>query len=111
MIAKSSSTTVEQLNNESWNGETVSQKTHNMIAKIGENVTIRRFVRYEAAPGSAIGSYIHAGGKIGVMVELLANNPGGRPQDVARDVAMHIAAAEPRFIGRQEGTQKDLDTE
>src|SRR5207253_5195406 len=49
-IAKGKSTTVEQLAGESSNGETVAQKTQNMIAKIGENVTIRRFVRYEAAP-------------------------------------------------------------
>src|SRR5437763_11051190 len=43
MIAKSKSTTVDELANESWNGETVAQKTHAIIAKIGENVTIRRF--------------------------------------------------------------------
>jgi elongation factor Ts len=111
LIAKSKSTTVEQLLSESWNGETVAQKTSNMIAKIGENVTIRRFVRYEAAPSAAIGTYIHAGGRIGVIVELVANNKGERTAEVARDVAMHIAAAEPRFIRREDVTQKDLDTE
>jgi elongation factor Ts len=111
LIAKSKSTTVEQLLTESSNGETVAQKTSNIIAKIGENVTIRRFVRFEAAPSAAIGTYIHAGGKIGVLVELVANNKGERTSEVARDVAMHIAAAEPRFIGREDVTQKDLDTE
>src|SRR2546423_3959544 len=111
LIAKSKATAVDELNNEAWNGETVAQKTHNMIAKIGENVTIRRFVRYDSAPNAAIGTYIHAGGKIGVIVELVANNPGGKAQDVARDVAMHIAAAEPRFLRREDVTQKDLDTE
>ncbi len=111
LIAKSKSTTVEQLHNESWNGETVAQKTQGMIAKIGENVTVRRFVRYEAAPGAAVGTYIHAGGKIGVIVELVANNKGDRTVEVARDVAMHIAAAEPRFIRREDVTEKDLTTE
>jgi elongation factor Ts len=89
----------------------VAQKTANIIAKIGENVTVRRFVRYEAAPNAAIGTYIHAGGKIGVIVELVANNKSERAPEVARDVAMHIAAAEPRFIGREHVSQKDLDTE
>jgi elongation factor Ts len=111
MIAKSKSTTVEQLANESWNGETVAQKTSSMIAKIGENVTIRRFVRYEAAPNASIGTYIHAGGKIGVIDELVANTNADRTAEVARDVAMHIAAAEPRFIRREEVTEKDLATE
>ena len=110
-IAKSRAKTVEELANEAWNGETVAQKTQGIIAKIGENVTIRRFARYEAAQGAAIGTYIHAGGKIGVMVELVANAKGDRGAEVARDMAMHIAAAEPRFIRREDVTQKDLDTE
>jgi elongation factor Ts len=113
LIAKSKATTVDELANEQWNGETVAQKTHNIIAKIGENVTIRRFVRYEAAPNAAIGTYIHAGGKIGVIDELVANDSSksDRAAEVARDIAMHIAAAEPRFIRREDVTQKDLDTE
>ena len=111
LIAKSKAKTVEELANEAWNGETVAQKTQAMIAKIGENVTVRRFARYEAAQGAAIGTYIHAGGKIGVLVELVANARGDRAAEVARDVAMHIAAAEPRFIRREDVTQKDLDTE
>jgi len=111
LIARSKATTVEALLNEPWNGETVAQKTHDIIAKIGENVTIRRFVRYEAAAGAAIGTYIHAGGKIGVIVELVANNKSDRTNEVARDMAMHIAAAEPRFISRDDVTQKDVDTE
>ncbi|HJT17241.1 MAG TPA: translation elongation factor Ts [Thermoanaerobaculia bacterium] len=111
LIAKSKAKDVEQLNNEAWNGETVAHKTQNVIAKIGENVTIRRFAKYDAAPGATIGTYIHAGGKIGVMVELVANNASGNAADAAKDVAMHIAAAEPRFIKREDVTQKDLDTE
>ena len=111
LIAKSKSSTVEQLAGESWNGETVAQKTQNMIAKIGENVTIRRFVRYEAAPNAAIGTYIHAGGKIGVIDEVVANNKSDRAGEVARDVAMHIAATETRFIRREDVTEKDIATE
>jgi len=111
LIAKSKAQDVEQLKNEGWNGETVAQKTQAVIVKIGENVTIRRFAKYEAASGATIGAYIHAGGKIGVMVELVANNKSGNAADAAKDVAMHIAAAEPRFIKREDVTKKDLDTE
>jgi len=111
LIAKSKASSVDDLNKEGWNGETVAQKTQSVIAKIGENITIRRFARYEAAPGAALGTYIHAGGKIGVMAELMANNKSDKAADVARDVAMHIAAAEPRFIRREDVQQKDLDTE
>ena len=110
-IAKSKAKTVEELASEPWNGETVAQQTQAIIAKIGENVTIRRFERYEAAPGATIGTYIHAGGKIGVMVELVANNKNDRAGEVARDVAMHVAAAEPRFVRREDVTQKDIDSE
>ena len=111
LIAKSKANTVEELANEPWNGETVAQKTHALIASIGENVTVRRFARYQAPQGGALGTYIHAGGKIGVMVELVANNASDRAAEVARDVAMHVAAADPRFIHREDVTQKDLDTE
>ena len=111
LIARSKANSVDEINKEQWNGETVSQKTQNLIATLGENVTLRRFARYEAAKNGSIGTYIHAGGKIGVMVELVANNKGDRSTEVARDVAMHIAAAEPRFLSRQDVTQKDLDTE
>lgn len=110
LIARSKATTVEELNNEAWNGETVGHKTQALIATLGENVAVRRFARYEAAEGAAIGTYIHSGGRIGVMVELVANSGGNRAGEVARDVAMHIAAADPRFVRREDVTQKDLDT-
>jgi len=111
VIAKSKATTVDELNAENWPGssETVGQKTAEMIGSIKENITIRRFIRYVAAPGAVIGTYIHGGGKIGVIVELVGSEAKGA--DVARDVAMHVAAAEPRFLHRDEVTQKDLDTE
>jgi len=112
VIAHSKANTVEELNNDSWPGNgTVADKTKEVIASIKENITIRRFARFEAPENGAIASYIHAGGKIGVMVELVANKAAEKSAEVARDVAMHIAAAEPRFVHRGEVTQKDLDTE
>jgi len=63
----------------------------------------------------AVGTYIHAGGKIGVLVELNCESDFvARTEDfqeLLRDIAMHIAAADPRFVGRDEVTQADLDRE
>ena len=117
VIAQSSADSVDALNAEPWpgdsEGQTVGQKVLAMIGSIKENITIRRFVRYESAANAVLSSYIHAGGKIGVLVELVATSgeKNARMGETAKDVAMHIAAAEPRFIRRDEVTQKDLDTE
>ncbi|MGZ5472625.1 MAG: translation elongation factor Ts [Thermoanaerobaculia bacterium] len=115
VIAKSKSSSVDELLAENWPGtsEPVSQKVAEQIASIKENISIRRFARYEAPANAKIGTYIHGGGKIGVMVEILAENCNGTPAvgEVAKDIAMHIAAAEPRFLRREDVTQNDLDTE
>jgi len=112
VIAASKAQSVEQLNDETWPGssETVAQKTQEMIASIKENISIRRFTRYEAPADGVIASYIHAGGKIGVMVEL-AGGDSDHGKEVAREVAMHIAASDPRFLRREDVTEKDLETE
>ena len=114
VIAKSRANSVEELNQEAWPGstETVAQKTQEMIAGIKENITIRRFERYEAGTDAVLGTYIHGGGKIGVMVELQGAGAAAEgASELAREIAMHIAAAEPRFLRREDVTQKDLDTE
>ncbi len=117
VVSQSKADSVDALNNEPWPGDaenqTVGQVTQAKIGSIKENITIRRFVRYEAAANAVFSSYIHAGGKIGVLVELVATSgeKSAKMSEIARDVAMHIAAAEPRFLHRDEVTQKDLDTE
>jgi elongation factor Ts len=67
-----------------------------------------------AAEG-AVGSYIHAGGRIGVLVEVNCETDFVARtddfQDLVRDIAMHIAAAEPRFVSRDEVTDEVLETE
>jgi elongation factor Ts len=114
-IAQSNANTVDEFLAETWPGtsEPVSQKVAEQIASIKENISIRRFARYESPASSKIGTYIHGGGKIGVMVEVVAQSgsTGAHLDEVAKDVAMHIAAAEPRFLSREDVTQKDLDTE
>ena len=72
-------------------GKTVEEVRHELISKIGENVQIRRVVISSAA-ATSVGTYLH-GARIGVMVELDTDNT-----DLARDVAMHIAASKPIVV-------------
>jgi len=65
-----------------------------LIATIGENMSIRRFARVET--DGVVATYIHGGGKIGVLVGI----EGDTDSDLARSVAMHVAAANPQFISR-----------
>jgi elongation factor Ts len=83
--------------------ETVSLK----VAVIGENIVLNQLALIEAAPGNSLASYVHMGGKIGVVVE----GAGGASQEALHDVALHIAAAEPRYVNRSEVTDKLLETE
>lgn len=72
-------------------GGTVEEARNALIAKVGENIQIRRFVRVDAANGIAA-TYLH-GGRIGVLIHLSAGD-----EALARDIAMHIAAIKPQFI-------------
>jgi elongation factor Ts len=71
-------------------GETVEQARQALVSKIGENIQVRRFVR--ASTEGSLGAYVH-GGKIGVLVDL-----SGGSEELARDLAMHVAAMSPEFV-------------
>lgn len=94
-------------------GHTVEQVVATKIATIGENVSIRRFVSYRAGNQGIFGTYVHGAGRIGVIVELGAENSQHKPQldTIAKDVAMHVAASEPRYVKREEVPPRDLETE
>jgi len=77
-------------------GQTVEQALSRLIATIGENMSIRRFERVEVDGVTA--AYVHGGGKIGVLVGIT----GDVDADLARGVAMHVAAANPKFISRDD---------
>jgi elongation factor Ts len=83
-----------------WEGAaTVDELIKTKISKIGEKLEVRRYARFKAATDSTVGCYIHLGGKIGVLVELAGS---GDLSALAKDVAMHVAASQPEFIGRDE---------
>ena len=86
---------------------TVAEMVNRAVAKIGEKITIRRFARLE---GQLVDTYIHLGGKIGVIVAAkTADAEKARP--AVHDVAMHIAAAKPGVLHRDEVDPADLDKE
>ena len=86
---------------------TVAEMVNRAVAKIGEKITIRRFARME---GQLVDTYIHLGGKIGVIVAAkTADAEKARP--AVHDVAMHIAAAKPGVLHRDEVDPADLDKE
>jgi len=74
-------------------GENVEAKRNALVQKIGENITIRRFVCYETSGRIAV--YLH-GNRIGVMVDYT-----GGDEQLGKDLAMHIAAANPQFLSRE----------
>lgn len=83
-------------------GRTVAEELTHQIATIGENMNIRRFARFEA-PAGVVANYIHGGGKIGVLVQLETANTGDeRVSALARQLAMHVAAANPQYLCREE---------
>ena len=83
---------------------TVESTRAALVGKIGENMAIRRFVRIEAT--GKLASYVHGGSKIGVMVDVV----GGDDQ-MAKDIAMHIAASKPKALDSSGVPAELLDTE
>ncbi|NSL51155.1 translation elongation factor Ts [Calidifontibacillus erzurumensis] len=80
------------------NGPTVEEHINAAIAKIGEKISLRRFQLVTKEDGDAFGVYLHMGGRIGVLAVLAGTND----TELAKDIAMHIAAANPRYVSREE---------
>ena len=86
---------------------TIEQMISQMVATIGENIVLNRIAIMEAGEGNTLSSYIHGGGSIGVVVE----GSVAAGEEALHDVALHIAASEPRFVGREQVTDNILATE
>ncbi len=98
--AETSATDIDAFLAESWSGDanmTIKEKLADMIAKIGENMNIRRFVKVTANDGVVV-SYIHAGGKIGVLVEAKTDNATDGVKECLKNVAMQVAAMSPKYV-------------
>ncbi len=83
-------------------GRKVADEQTHQIATIGENINVRRFCRFEV-PAGMVASYIHGAGKIGVLVELAADKAEDeRLVALGRNLAMHVAAANPQYLRRED---------
>ena len=93
---------MDALNASQMDGKTVAEVMTEAVASIGEKLSLRRFEVYTTEDGQ-LATYIHMGGKIGVIVEL-----SGGDATLGKDVAMQIAAAKPQCIGREDVDQEAL---
>lgn len=85
-------------------GPTIEEVRRELVAKLGENINLRRLVRFETETGN-LSSYLH-GSRIGVLLEMQ-----GGSAELARDIAMHIAASKPLWVREQEAPPELLAKE
>ncbi|MCM1082546.1 MAG: translation elongation factor Ts [Clostridium sp.] len=106
-LVTSTSEDVDSFKAEKWANDpsmTVEEKHAAMIAKIGENMTIRRFERIKSE--GMVVSYIHAGGKIGVLVEADTDGSGEAIEECLKNVAMQVAAMNPKYVSTDEVSEE-----
>ena len=87
-------------------GETVAEYINNAISTIGEKISLRRFTLVEKSANETFGTYLHMGGRIGVLTVL-----EGGTEEVAKDVAMHIAAVNPKYVSRDQVQADEIERE
>ena len=107
VIAKNKPADVDALLGCALGGETVKDYITNQTAVIGEKISIRRFAIYDTK--NKIETYIHMGGKVGVMVEAADFKAGS--EETLHDVALQIAAAKPGYVNKAEVPQEVLSKE
>ena len=111
VVAKENPADVDALKAMTYPGtdRTVTDVTNDKVLSIGENIQIRRFVRYDTGVNI---SYIHAGGKVGVLVnmEVEGIDPAA-VTEVGKDVAMQICAMNPAYRDKSDVSQETLDKE
>lgn len=113
MAATTNVTTVEELLAEKYVGDesiTLQDAVTALIAKLGENMSVRRFEKFVADNG-IVQSYIHGNGKIAVLVQLACEKQEDVLKTVAKDVAMQVAAANPLFLNKDQVDNEALEKE
>ncbi|SER07154.1 translation elongation factor Ts (EF-Ts) [Gracilibacillus ureilyticus] len=88
-------------------GESVEEFINSNIAKIGEKLSLRRFTTFAKSDNDAFGAYTHMGGRIGVLTVLEGTND----EQIAKDVAMHVAAVNPKYLSRDAVSAEDIEKE
>ncbi|KAB7708078.1 elongation factor Ts [Bacillus aerolatus] len=107
LLAKKPANVEEALDQEMANGKSVGEYINESIAKIGEKLTLRRFEIKTKSDNGAFGEYLHMGGRIGVLTVI----EGTTDASVAKDVAMHSAALNPKYISRDAVSEEEVARE
>ena len=87
--------------------QTLEEYINSVVAKIGEKITLRRFALLSKTDADAFGTYLHMGGRIGALTVL----EGTTDEDVAKDIAMHVAAVNPSYIKREDVNEEEVKRE
>lgn len=107
-ILDTKAATVEELNETTLpNGKKVSEHMTEAISTIGEKLSLRRFEIRTKTDNDAFGAYLHMGGRIAV----LSSVEGTTDEDAAKDVAMHIAAINPKYVSSEQVSEEELNHE
>lgn len=96
-IQKSSVDTVEELHSTTIDGVVFEDYLKEKISTIGENIVVRRFVSIGASEGGFVNGYLHANGKVGVILALKGEK-SEKNLTLAKDICMHIAAMNPKYL-------------
>lgn len=102
-------TDVPSLMKLNYKNDTIEGIHNEILAKFAEKIEIRRFEKLTT--NGYISSYIHAGSKLAVLIELNLTNPSDKSKGLIRDIAMQIAAMNPSFVDRSKVTQEVIDRE
>lgn len=98
------------------NGDhTIEDSIKAKVGEVGENLQFRKYVRFDAAAGGVVASYIHLGGKVGVLIEVGTTKPEskgtGTFKELIKDLTLHIAACAPKGLSRDDIPQAVVDNE
>ncbi|WP_434311403.1 translation elongation factor Ts [Hominifimenecus sp. rT4P-3] len=110
---KTKAETIEEFMAEPWEldpTKTVEQELSSKVAVIGEKLSIRRFAKMEIENGCVV-SYIHGGGRIGVLVEAETDVVNDAVKEALKNVAMQIAALKPQYVSRDEISDEFIEKE
>ncbi|HDP5853242.1 elongation factor Ts [Staphylococcus aureus] len=89
------------------NGKSVDERIKEAISTIGEKLSVRRFAIRTKTDNDAFGAYLHMGGRIGVLTVV----EGSTDEEAARDVAMHIAAINPKYVSSEQVSDEEINHE
>jgi elongation factor Ts len=114
-LASSSATTLEDALAVKIGDISVEDFIKAKTLELGENMRLRKFERFDLQDGGAIAQYIHMGGKVGVLLEVSASNGDTASKeefrDLVKDITLHIAAAAPKGLSRDEITDEIVEAE